>query len=108
VLVWLVFLQYQNKGQAERATQEATHWQQVAANTRKSHNKNHYQAMLDDTNNIYFYRIRSRDAAGRLTGLKPSLKPEIWFCLCVTLSIRSYSYSRLRISSTLLKFDLMV
>jgi hypothetical protein len=24
--------------------------------------------MLDDTNNIYFYRIRSRDAAGRLTG----------------------------------------
>jgi hypothetical protein len=30
--------------------------------------KNHYQAMLDDTNNIYFYRIRSRDAAGRLTG----------------------------------------
>jgi hypothetical protein len=36
-------------GQAERATQEATHWQQVAANTRKSHNKNHYQAMLDDT-----------------------------------------------------------
>jgi hypothetical protein len=26
------------------------------------------QAMLDDTNNIYFYRIRSRDAAGRLTG----------------------------------------
>jgi hypothetical protein len=34
----------------------------------KSHNKNHYQAMLDDTNNIYFYRIRSRDAAGRLTG----------------------------------------
>ncbi|VVM22807.1 hypothetical protein BSPWISOXPB_5228 [uncultured Gammaproteobacteria bacterium] len=54
--------------QAEQATQEATHWQQVAANTRKSHNKNHYQAMLDDTNNIYFYRIRSRDAAGRLTG----------------------------------------
>jgi hypothetical protein len=43
--------------QAEQATQEATHWQQVAANTRKSHNKNHYQAMLDDTNNIYFYRI---------------------------------------------------
>ncbi|VVM28122.1 hypothetical protein BSPWISOXPB_1280 [uncultured Gammaproteobacteria bacterium] len=40
----------------------------MAANTRKSHNKNHYQAMLDDTNNIYFYRIRSRDAAGRLTG----------------------------------------
>jgi hypothetical protein len=29
--------------QAEQATQEATHWQQVAANTRKSHNKNHYQ-----------------------------------------------------------------
>ncbi|VVH66971.1 hypothetical protein BSPLISOX_279, partial [uncultured Gammaproteobacteria bacterium] len=26
------------------------------------------QAMLDNTNNIYFYRIRSRDAAGRLTG----------------------------------------
>jgi hypothetical protein len=43
--------------QAEQATQEATHWQQVAANTRKSHNKNHYQAMLDDTNNIYFYRF---------------------------------------------------
>jgi hypothetical protein len=42
--------------------------QQVAANTRKSHNKNHYQAMLDDTSNVYFYRIRSRDAAGRLTG----------------------------------------
>jgi hypothetical protein len=39
----------------------------VADNTRKSHNKNHYQAMLDDTNNIYFYRIRSRDAAGIYT-----------------------------------------
>jgi hypothetical protein len=30
---------------------------------------NHYQAMLDDTDNVYFYRIRSRDAAGRLTAL---------------------------------------
>jgi hypothetical protein len=44
--------------QAEQATQEAVRWKQVADNTRKSHNKNHYQAMLDDTNNIYFYRIR--------------------------------------------------
>jgi hypothetical protein len=39
--------------QAEQATQEAVRWKQVADNTRKSHNKNHYQAMLDDTNNIY-------------------------------------------------------
>jgi hypothetical protein len=27
-----------------------------------------YQAMLNDTDNIYFYRVKSRDAAGRLTG----------------------------------------
>jgi hypothetical protein len=33
-------------GQAEQATQEATHWKQVADNTQNSHNKNHYQAML--------------------------------------------------------------
>jgi hypothetical protein len=24
--------------------------------------------MLNDTDNIYFYRVKSRDAAGRLTG----------------------------------------
>jgi hypothetical protein len=40
----------------------------VADNTRKSRNKNHYKAMLNDTDNIYFYRVKSRDAAGRLTG----------------------------------------
>ncbi|VVH50866.1 Rhs family protein, partial [uncultured Gammaproteobacteria bacterium] len=53
---------------ADQATQEAAHWKQVVDNTQKSRNKNHYQAMLDDTNNVYFYRIKSRDAAGRLTG----------------------------------------
>jgi hypothetical protein len=53
---------------ADQATQEVAHWKQVGDNTQKSRNKNHYQAMLDDTNNVYFYRIRSRDAAGRLTG----------------------------------------
>ncbi|CAB5503073.1 hypothetical protein AZO1586R_1529, partial [Bathymodiolus azoricus thioautotrophic gill symbiont] len=24
--------------------------------------------MLNDTENVYFYRVKSRDAAGRLTG----------------------------------------
>jgi hypothetical protein len=36
---------------------------------RKSlNNENHYQAMRNDTENVYFYRVKSRDAAGRLTG----------------------------------------
>ncbi|WP_202775461.1 hypothetical protein, partial [Bathymodiolus azoricus thioautotrophic gill symbiont] len=48
--------------QAQASANQTKHWR------KKLDNKNHYQAMLNDTDNIYFYRVKSRDAAGRLTG----------------------------------------
>ena len=48
--------------QAQEAINKAKYWRKSVVN------KNHYQAMLADTNNIYFWRAKSRDAAGRLTG----------------------------------------
>ena len=48
--------------QAQASANQTKHWR------KKLDNKTHYQAMLNDTDNIYFYRVKSRDAAGRLTG----------------------------------------
>ncbi|CAB5499092.1 hypothetical protein THERMOT_975, partial [Bathymodiolus thermophilus thioautotrophic gill symbiont] len=47
---------------AQKFINQAKYWRKSVVN------KNHYQAMLADTNNIYFWRAKSRDAAGRLTG----------------------------------------
>jgi RHS repeat-associated protein len=48
--------------QAQESVNQAKYWRGVAANAPD------YQAMLADTNNIYFWRAKSRDASGRLTG----------------------------------------
>ncbi|SMN00333.1 Rhs family protein [uncultured Candidatus Thioglobus sp.] len=52
----------------KQASAQAQYWNEVATNALKDDNRQHYQAMLNDTENVYFYRIKSRDAAGRLTG----------------------------------------
>jgi hypothetical protein len=44
---------------------QTKHWR------KKLDNKNHYQAMLNDTENVYFYRVKSRDAASDLFIMLP-------------------------------------
>ncbi|CAB5506645.1 hypothetical protein AZO1586R_2115, partial [Bathymodiolus azoricus thioautotrophic gill symbiont] len=48
--------------QARASANQAKHWR------KRLNNENHYQAMRNDTENVYFYRVKSRDAEGRLTG----------------------------------------
>ncbi len=48
--------------QAQESVNQAKYWRGVTSNAPD------YQAMLADTNNIYFWRAKSRDASGRLTG----------------------------------------
>ncbi len=53
---------------AEQASEKAVFWRNIAENAVKNDNKDHYQAMLADSDNVYFWRAKSRDAANRLTG----------------------------------------
>ena len=53
---------------AQQASEKAIFWRDVAEKAVKSDNRDHYQAMLADSDNVYFWRAKSMDAANRLTG----------------------------------------
>ena len=53
---------------AQQASEKAIFWRNIAEKAVKNDNIDHYQAMLADSDNVYFWRAKSMDAANRLTG----------------------------------------
>ena len=59
---------YRERAKNLRILAQNTAYWQSEGHAKKIDNESHYEDMLADTGNVYFWRAKSRDAANRLTG----------------------------------------